>query len=99
VATLAWNALDQLPVEVLRAVRAEIEATDVGPPTGFAALRPAGGARPGGRAGSGGFAVPGSTPGTYDLGGGGGGMESAVARNASGAPNLKATVLRRLGPQ
>jgi hypothetical protein len=47
VATLAWNALDQLPVEVLRAVRAEIEATDVGPPTGFAAPRPAGGARPG----------------------------------------------------
>lgn len=90
VSMLALNALDHLPLELLRSVRAEIQAIDTGPDVGvMAAVRAGGG---------GAMAAPripndGST---FDMFGGSG-LESVASRTGGGSKNLKLTILSRLG--
>ena len=102
VSLLAWNSIDQLPVELLRSARAEIEAADVN--VGALPGLPGRGGQAG-RAAAPGRGDPGRAApqraadsiewtGTYDLFGHG--NETAASRAGAGLGNIKATVLDKL---
>ncbi len=105
VSTLAWNSIDQLPVALLKPVRAEIEAVDIGPEPargGGAAGRADAGARgdAGARSGAAGRgeAAGGASAGRAGSldGFGAGGTETEASRAGGQPRNLKTTVLDKL---